>query len=173
VAAYLITGNPGSGKSAMVAELTRRGFSAVDTDTLAGWVDGSGQPAEQPEHATAAWLEAHHWVWTRTAFEQAIQTSHRRPVFFCGLAMNQRDMLDLFDRVFLLTLDDQTQLDRLNTASNADRNAAQRAQITAGRPVFEEQNRKAGALVLDGRQPTSTLATAILSAVSDLCRGEV
>lgn len=35
--------------------------------------------------------------------------------------MNQREMLDCFDLVFLLTLDDTTQLARLDTASNAHR----------------------------------------------------
>jgi len=41
VSAYLVTGNPGSGKSTMVTELIRRGFRVIDTDDLAGWVDGS------------------------------------------------------------------------------------------------------------------------------------
>lgn len=39
----------------------------------------------------------------------------------CGIAVNQREMLDCFDLVFLLTLDDTTQLARLDTASNAHR----------------------------------------------------
>jgi hypothetical protein len=28
-----------------------------------------------------------------------------QPLFLCGIAMNQRDMLDLFEAVFLLSLD--------------------------------------------------------------------
>jgi hypothetical protein len=53
--------------------------------------------------------------------------------------VNQREMLDCFDLVFLLSLDDRTQIDRLDTASNAHRNEAQRAQIIRGRPVFEQE----------------------------------
>jgi dephospho-CoA kinase len=166
VAAYLITGNPGSGKSTMVAELSRRGLRALDTDDLAGWVDDSGRPGQQPEQASADWLASHRWVWTRAAFERIIQTPAQAPVFFCGIARNQLDMLDLFDLVFLLTLDEQTQIERLDTASNADRNAAQRAQIIEGRPVFEQEMRAAGAVVLDGRQPISALATTVLRAVA-------
>jgi energy-coupling factor transporter ATP-binding protein EcfA2 len=82
------------------------------------------------------------------------------------VAVNQRDMLDLFDRVFLLTLDQQTQVDRLNEPSNAHRNAAARAQILDGRPVFEAQMRAAGAIPLDGRQPIPVLATEILRDVA-------
>jgi dephospho-CoA kinase len=164
--AYLITGNPGSGKSTMVAELTRRGLLAIDTDDIAAWVDDSGRTAQQPVPMTAAWLASHHWVWTRSAIERAVATARTSPVFFCGIAVNQREMLDVFDRVFVLTLDEQTQIDRLDTPDNADRNAAQRAEIIDGRPVFEEQMRAAGAVVLDGRQPTAVLATTILLAVS-------
>jgi dephospho-CoA kinase len=167
MAAYLITGNPGSGKSMMVAELAHRGLLAIDTDDIAGWVDDSVRPAEQPPDITSTWLASHQWVWTRDALQGAIHEANTSPVFFCGIAVNQRDLLDLFDLVFLLTLDEQTQIDRLDTASNADRNAAQRAEIIDGRPVFEEQMRTAGAVVLDGRQSTSLLADAVLRVVSE------
>jgi predicted ATPase len=97
---FLITGNPGSGKSAMVGELTRLGQIALDTDdTIAGWRTESGLSVEQPERATDEWL-------------------------------------------FL------------------------RKQILDGRPVFQQEMTGAGAVILDGRQPTSTLAQRILSFVS-------
>ena len=54
--------------------------------------------------------------------------------------MNQRDMFDLFTMVFLLSIDHETQLKRLDTPDNADRNAAQRAQILEGRPTFERRD---------------------------------
>jgi hypothetical protein len=84
--------------------------------------------------------------------------------------VNQREMLDCFDLVFLLSLDDRTQIDRLDTASNAHRNEAQRAQIIRGRPVFEQEMRAAGAVVLDGRQPTSRIVDRILREVRPTSR---
>lgn len=153
----------------MVAELSRRGLWAMDTDEIAAWVDDSGLPtAEQPPNdMTAQWLASHNWAWSRAAFERAIEAAPTAgPMFFCGIAVNQWDMLDLFDLVFLLTLDEQTQIDRLDAVSNAGRNAAQRAEIIDGRPVFEEQMRRAGAVVLDGRQPTSMLTDTIVTAVA-------
>ena len=167
MAAFLITGNPGSGKTAVALELTRRGFTAVDTDEIAGWETATGIPVSQPERATDEWLLSHRWVWNRKRLEGAIRT--RTPVgqhiFLCGIAMNQREMLDFFELVFLLSLDDATQLDRLNTASNAHRNGAQRAQIIQGRPVFEQEMRSAGAVILDGRQPTPVVASRIVQEV--------
>jgi dephospho-CoA kinase len=165
--AVLITGNPGSGKSTVALELTRRGFTALDTDEIAGWETATGVSVSQPEHPTDEWLLGHRWVWSRTRLEDAIRarTTTGKPVFLCGIALNQREMLDCFDLVFLLSLDDTTQLDRLDTASNAHRNEAQRAQIIQGRPMFEQEMRSAGAVVLDGRQPTPRVVDRILHEV--------
>jgi hypothetical protein len=44
--------------------------------------------------------------------------------------------------------------------------AAARAQILDGRPVFGAEMHAAGAIALDGRQPTPILASRILSDVS-------
>ena len=166
---FLITGNPGSGKSAMVGELTRLGQIALDTDdTIAGWETEAGLSVEQPDRATDEWLLSHRWVWSRARLEDAIQaqTLDGGHVFFCGIARNQREMLNLFDTVFLLAVDHATQVARLDTPSNAHRTAALRKQILDGRPVFEQEMTAAGAVILDGRQPTSTLAQRILSFVS-------
>ena len=50
-------------------------------------------------------------------------------------------------------------LERLDTPANAHRNAALREQILDGRPVFEREMTGEGAVVLDGRQPTSVLVS--------------
>jgi hypothetical protein len=167
VPAFLVTVNPVSGKTTVASELTRRGFAALDTDEVAGWETSEGLAVGQPEDPTDEWLQKHRWVWRRSRLKDAIQarTIAGRPVFLCGIAVNQREMLDCFELVFLLTLDDTTQLARLDTAANAHRNAAQRAQIIRGRPVFEQEMKAAGAFVLDGRQPTSRIADRILHEV--------
>jgi gluconate kinase len=167
VTAILITGNPGSGKSSLASELARRGCAVIDGDDIAGWETTSGEPATQPVPTPDDWWHSHRWVWSRSRVEAVIseRSSATRPLFVCGITVNQRDMLDLFDRVFLLTLDHRTQVERLNAPSNAHRTAAARAQILTGRPVFEAEMQAAGAIVLDGRQPTPILASRILDDV--------
>jgi dephospho-CoA kinase len=167
MAAFLITGNPASGKTTIASELTRLGYTAVDTDQIAGWETASGVQVSQPEQATDEWLLSHRWVWNRASLEEVIrsQPSASEHIFLCGIAMNQRDLLDLFEIVFLLSLDHETQVERLDTVANAHRNAALRAQILAGRPVFQQEMWAAGAVMLDGRQPTSALVNQILQEV--------
>lgn len=167
VAATLITGNPGSGKSTLALELAQRGHAAIDGDDIAEWETVAGRPASLPRAATDEWLVSHRWVWSRSRIEEVIRerTSCSRDLFVCGIALNQRDMLDLFELVFLLTLDHETQIERLNAPSNAHRSRVTRAQILDGRPVFEQEMRAVGAIPLDGRQPTPILASRILEEV--------
>ena len=151
----------------MAAELSRRGLVAVDADGFAGWESAAGAEVDQPENADDDWLLSHRWVWRRALLERFVSTQPAgEHVFVCGIAMNQRAMLDIFDEVFLLRLDHSTQLGRLDTVSNAHRTAALRAQILDGRPVFQQEMVASGARVLDGRQPTSLLADQILRMVS-------
>jgi dephospho-CoA kinase len=161
VTAVLVTGNPGSGKTTLAAELARRGCAVLDGDDIAGWETTAGEPATQPVPTPDDWWAAHRWVWTRARVEEAIAKA-TRTLYLCGIAVNQRDLLDLFDRVYLLTIDHRTQLARLDTPANAHRNAAARAQILDGRPVFEAEMLAAGAIALDGRQAPSILADQIL-----------
>jgi dephospho-CoA kinase len=162
VPAFLITGNPGSGKTTVARELARQGHAAVDADDTAHWETSDGVPATRPDHASDEWLLAHRWVWSRQRIEELIRPYAAGPhIFLCGIAMNQRDMFDLFAKVFLLSIDHETQLRRLDTPANAHRNAALRAQILDGRPTFEREMRAAGAVVLDGSRPTRDVVARI------------
>ena len=142
--AYLVTGNPGSGKSTLAAELSRRGLIAVDADDLAFWEDRSGVRVDQPPGADDDWLRAHRWVWSRTRLEQVIAASggDAGRMFLCGIARNQAQMLELFENVFLLIIDADTQIARLAGApqgSSPVRTEAIRRQIREGRHVFQAQ----------------------------------
>lgn len=167
MAVVLITGNPGSGKTAITRELTRLGQAALDADEIAHHETHAGVRADSAAEPTSEWLTAHRWVWGRPQLQAAIaehlpSTGH---LFVCGIAMDLSELLDLFDVTVLLSIDAATQLERLNAPSNAHRNAAERQQIIDGLPVFEQQMRALGAVVVDARSPTPTVAERILEVV--------
>ena len=173
MAAFLVTGNPGSGKSTLAQELARRGLATIDPDydpELSYWEDDAGNrlsKSEGPAAPDEQWLRAHHWVWNRSRLQDLL-TQQPGPVFVCGIALNIDQVLDLFDRLFLLRIDADTQEQRLlahDTSHSPGRNEAGRQQIRDGRPVFEAQMVKLGAIALDGAASTDAVADQLLALV--------
>ncbi|WP_250005660.1 hypothetical protein [Actinoplanes sp. M2I2] len=165
--AFLITGNPGSGKSTLAAELSRRGQVAIDADDLASWEDDSGVAVESPGPVGEAWQLAHRWVWVRARLEAAFAAHEgsAEAVFVCGIAQNQDEMLDLFERLFLLVIDSAAQEERLARATSAQRTEGVKQQIRDGRPGFQARMLALGAVPLDGTASPSVLADAVLASV--------
>jgi adenylate kinase family enzyme len=163
--AFLITGNPGSGKSTLAAELSRRGHVAIDADDLASWEDSSGVPVEPPSQLDEAWQLAHRWVWIRGRLEAAIAASDDTTglIFVCGIALNQNEMLDLFERVFLLVIEADAQDARLARATSSQRTEGVKQQIREGRPIFQARMLAAGAVPLDATASPVFLADTVLA----------
>lgn len=137
-------------------------------DDLAFWQDSTGGRVDQPPGADANWLRAHRWVWSRGRIEQVIAASGGDAgcMFFCGIARNQAEMLDVFEEVFLLVIDDETQITRLRDTAQATcrvRTEAVRQQIREGRHVFQAQMLARGAIPLDGTASPKVLADSLLT----------
>jgi adenylate kinase family enzyme len=173
MAAFLVTGNPGSGKSTLAQALARRGLAAIDPDydpALSYWEENAGNRtsrAEGPAVPDEQWLSAHRWVWNRSRLQELL-THQQEPVFVCGIARNIDQVLDLFDGLFLLRIDADTQEERLlayDTSHPPGRSEGGRQQIRDGRPVFEAQMLKLGAIALDGTAATDAVADQLLALV--------
>jgi hypothetical protein len=97
---------------------------------------------------------------------EEVLAGHDRAVFVCGIARNQDELLDLFDQVFLLRIDDTSQEDRVaahDALHPPGRSEAGRQEIREGRAMFEAHMLRAGAIALDGTAPTTTLADEVLA----------
>ena len=100
---------------------------------------------------------------------EEVLARHDGAVFVCGIARNLDQVLELFDRVFLLQLDERTQEDRLiahDAAHPPGRSEAGRQEIREGRAVFQAQMLKLGATALDSTTPTASLADQLLALVA-------
>lgn len=168
--AFLVTGNPGSGKSTVAAELSRRGFVALDPDydpELSHWLDSEGHRTDLqdgPAAPTEEWLLTHRWVWSRPRLEELLGSGDA-PVFVCGIALNQHELLNLFIRVFLLRIDERAQEERLlahDRSHPPGRSEAGRQQIREGRATFETEMLQRGAIPLDGTLPTHIVVDQIV-----------
>lgn len=105
---YLIEGVSGTGKTAVCAELQRRGLHAINGDRALAYQGDpeTGKPLDGIAH------EHHLWDVGRV---RVLAADHREPVtFFCGGSRNVAAFLDVFDEVFVLDVDLDTLHRRLD-----------------------------------------------------------
>lgn len=116
---YLISGSAGSGKSTIAKKLTILGYHTYDTDSHPGFTrleNNNGEPVLFPA-GTIDWSR-YQWNWNKDMLLTKI--AKHETVFFCGVATNQSNFYHLFDKIFVLTLDDNTLRHRLLTRTEKD-----------------------------------------------------
>jgi gluconate kinase len=100
----LITGNAGSGKTSVAAELSRRGYAAHDADEGFGhWthkVSGKVRYSRPAENRGD-----YYWLWSIDKVEQLLKEVGAGSLFFCGLASNQTEVYESFDKIVWLNCD--------------------------------------------------------------------
>lgn len=145
----LITGMSGTGKSAVVGELRRRGYLAFDADDD-GYAEPSGNGGE--------------WRWRVEAVAELLATAEGELLFFAGCAEDQA-AFD-WDRKILLTAPEPLILSRVRErSSNAfGKSADERSQILQDLREVEPLLRRTADVVVDTRQPLTVVTDSVLSA---------
>lgn len=105
---YLVEGVSGTGKTSVCGELTRRGYRAINGDReLAYQGDpATGEPTDGTSHE--------HHIWDVSRVQALIADHNDEVTFFCGGSRNLSTFVDLFDEVFVLDVDLDTLLHRLD-----------------------------------------------------------
>jgi gluconate kinase len=167
---YLVTGRSGSGKSEVGRELKRQGILSFDGDLVAGlasWVDlATGKPANVNDYA-AIDSSLIGWNWNSSVLENLL-TQHDT-FFLCGSADNQLGYHELFTKVFVLTLNPETQRERLQKRTEHDygKDPHMQEEIITNQAVFVEQALGLGAIAIDSMLPVSHVVDQILSHIDD------
>jgi len=164
----LVDGCSGAGKSTVAAELAGRGLASIDADedpSLCHWVDADGRFVELPADADLAWFDRHRWEWDPVRLDEVISAAGSATLFVCGNAANETDLLDRFDRVLLLEIDEPTMLARIDDPyrdNDFGRAGGERELLRRSLPGYQAQMRSAGAIPIDATQPLSQVIDAIV-----------
>ena len=167
-----VTGNSGTGKSILCTVLEERGHLAVDTDEdgYCHWVDReTGRPVvDPPDPVPDGWLDDFGWRISRAKLEALAIQSRDRKVFVCGSAENEAEVLDLFDFLVCLVVDDETLKQRLasRTTNDFGKNPEELAAALCWNPRQEEKYGRLGATIIDGRSSAAEVADVTIAALT-------
>jgi broad-specificity NMP kinase len=163
----LVTGQAGSGKSSLAAELRRRGFAAYDTDAMPD-VTGfdyadTGLPVGPGEIEHPIDFRRFSWNWRLDRLHGLLESAD--DVFICAITSNTVELAHLFDRVFVLVPDRETLAERLRTRTDNTfgKDPAEAEPVLAHNDVIAEEWRARGGIPIDANRPVETIADDILA----------
>jgi [ribosomal protein S5]-alanine N-acetyltransferase len=105
---YLVEGVSGTGKTAVCTELTQRGYRAIHGDRELAYRGDpeTGRPVDDGGHE--------HHLWDVERVRALVADQDDSVTFFCGGSRNSSSYLDLFEETFILEVDLETLLHRLD-----------------------------------------------------------
>ena len=173
---FFITGQAGTGKSAVCHELRRRGYEAFDADdNLARWVNkatGYVHPKSSVKaiQRTESFLQQHDWKIPRPAVEELAAAAENQTMFLCGVGGNEAEIRDLFKAMFALVVDDDTVRHRLATRTgNSWGKEPHELALTLGwQTAARRDYAKYGHLVIDATQPLEAVVDNIVQRAEQL-----
>jgi hypothetical protein len=148
----LVTGMSGTGKSALVHELRRRGCAAYDADE-----DGFSEPRAGGR-----------WGWRAELVAELLARPPDRLLFFVGCSEEQVELP--FDYRVLLTAPRSVLVQRLRTRTNNayGRDSVELSQVLADRAEVEPLRRRSADLVLTTTTPPAQVADVLLGHIAGL-----
>jgi len=156
----LVTGISGTGKSAALAELGRRGYRVVDTDDP-GWREY--RPYESPDE-----LHRGEWLWVEERISGLLDAEDRRSLFVEACVRNQSKFYDRFDAVVLLSAPADVILDRVahRTTNDYGKTPLERAMILDDLANIEPLLRASCTHELDAGRPLDDVVADLIAVAS-------
>ena len=167
-----ITGIAGAGKSEVYKELKKRGYEAHEgDDNLSNFYNNeTGEIAERPEstlNRTKEWRKHHTWKMSKEKLLELKAMTETKPVFVCGVASNEDEYIDVFDKVFALDIDTETMKHRINTRISGDfgKSTHEMKTLLEWQPTTADYYKKVNAHVIDATKPVSSVVDEIVSSI--------
>lgn len=161
-----MTGMSGTGKSAVLVELGRRGYRVVDTDDP-GWREYRRHP-EHPDD-----LHRGEWFWIEDRMTRLLDSDDGRSLFVEGRSANQSTFYDRFDAVVLLSAPQDVILDRVErrTTNDYGKSPLERAMILDDLANIEPLLRASCTHELDASRPLDDIVADLIAIASGNMRG--
>lgn len=165
---YYITGIPAAGKSAVQAELVKRGYLAYDSDkdNITSW--RHKKTGELVFDYSKGDSETHLWATRRDKLLELEKEANGKPVFLCGTSSNRYEIFEVFDKVFNLVIDEATLRHRLATRTTNDygKDPETLADILSWHKAGDEDDLPKDVIKIDTTKPVSEVVDEIISSLS-------
>jgi AAA domain len=155
-----VTGMSGTGKPSALAELGRRGFRVVDTDSPE-WSELVPAP-DRPDGE---------WIWREDRMNELLAAGNDRTLYVSGCMSNQGTFYDRFDAVVLLSAPAAVILERIDdrTTNDYGKRPAERELVLADLASVEPRLRATCTHELDASRPLGEVVDALV-AIGDVTR---
>jgi len=171
---YLVTGSSATGKSTVCKLLKKMGYEAFDTDDdgLARWINKDTgyihrKSSIKSYHRTKDFIENNIWsVPQKVLIQLDIKD---KPVFICGSLGNEDKLINSFDKIFALYVDEDELIKRLLNRSNNDWGKQEHEleqTLRHHRRIYKEY-RKRGNIIINGTLPVKEIVKNILSSINN------
>jgi predicted ATPase len=154
----LVTGMSGTGKSTALAELDRRGFRVVDTDS-----------PDWSEWISAAEGADGEWLWREDRIAELLATEDERALYVSGCMSNQGKFYDRFDAIVLLSAPAEVILDRVENRTTNDygKGPGERDLILYHLESVEPRLRATSTHEIDASRPLDEVVDALIAIGQD------
>jgi dephospho-CoA kinase len=155
----LLTGLSGTGKSSVVAELTARGYKAVDTD-----YGGLSELVTVPEEEPTGLDPGQDWVWRQDRIQELLSTEDAEVLFVSGTSPNQGKFYPQFDQIILLTAPAELIVERLatRTTNPYGKRPEEVARVLEQIQTIEPLLRRGASHVVDTSVPLDQVVSTVL-----------
>ncbi len=114
------------------------------------------------------WLDAHDYICDPVKLEELIGGHSDSNIVVAGLASNQDNFLNLFDKIFLLHCSEKTFIARLDDRNNNGfaKDKTEQEHILSWYKDFEDKMLRRGAVPINAENSTAAMADEIISEMS-------
>ncbi len=166
-----ITGVSGTGKTTIAKELEKRGFYTISIDeveNLCFWVHqatGEKHGGKNTE-LTLEFVDAHDWI-CDIEYLNKLLNKNVDVIFVLGMAGNQDEFLNMFDKILLLQCSPETFCKRIENRTDNDfgKDKKIQQQILDRYEAYAEKMLSKGAISIDTEKPIDEVVNEVIKQV--------